>query len=132
VACSGRASREELRRRESLGATHGAALEQWLASGGTARRPTAAQSRGRGPAEEEEEQGAPGAVVRFQKFEGPYCKPKFPAVLKLQCRNGQNKSCRTFQTLQLLFRVQLQKLKGWSFILKLCTQLKLFKVFVLS
>jgi hypothetical protein len=35
------------------------------ASGGMARWPAAVQSRGRGEAEEEEDRGAPGAVVRF-------------------------------------------------------------------
>jgi hypothetical protein len=41
------------------------------ASGGAARRPAAAQSRGKGEAEEEEEHGwAPGADLQFPKVPG--------------------------------------------------------------
>jgi hypothetical protein len=53
-----------------------------------------------------------GADLQFQKFQGPHCKPRFPTILRLKRENGQNESCRTFQTLQLLFSVPNQKLKG--------------------
>jgi hypothetical protein len=35
-------------------------------------------------AEEEEEGGALGADLQIQRFQGPYCKPKFLTVLKLK------------------------------------------------
>jgi hypothetical protein len=73
--------------------------------------PAAALLRGRGGAEEEEK-GGQGLSFELQKLQGPHYNTKFPTILKLKWENGQNKSCRTFQTLQLLFRVQIQKLKG--------------------
>jgi hypothetical protein len=63
VARAGRASREGLRQWASSGATRGATLEQEVASGGAARRPVAALLRGRGEAEEEEGEGAPGVEL---------------------------------------------------------------------
>jgi hypothetical protein len=60
VARVGTASREGLRRWASSGATRGVALEQEVASGGVARRPTAALLHGRGEAEEEGEGRASG------------------------------------------------------------------------
>jgi hypothetical protein len=63
MACAGRANIEGLRQWASSGATCGAALEQEVASGGAARRPAAALLRGRGEAEEEEGEGAPGAEL---------------------------------------------------------------------
>jgi hypothetical protein len=57
VARSGKASRKERRRWAGSGATRCGQGWQVGASGSAARRPTVGQSRGRGEAEEEEEQG---------------------------------------------------------------------------
>jgi hypothetical protein len=63
-----------------------------------------------------ERRGSEGPLWNFQKSEGPFCKVKFPTNLRLKQKCDQNESCTTFQALQLCFRIQLQKLKRYSFI----------------
>jgi hypothetical protein len=56
--------------------------------------------------------GARGWGVNLKNSRDLDAKPDFLTVLYPKWENGQNKNCRTFQNLQLLFRVQIQKLKG--------------------
>jgi hypothetical protein len=51
-------------------------------------------------------------MCNFKNSKVPDVNQDFLTVLYPKCENGQNKNCRTFQNLQLLFRVQIQKLKG--------------------
>jgi hypothetical protein len=74
--------------------------------GGQQRRCCAAEG------EAEEEEGGAGADVKFQKFQGPRCKTRFSHYFISQMRKWSKKNCRTFHNIQLLFRVEIQKLKG--------------------
>jgi hypothetical protein len=65
--CSGKASREGLRRRASSRATRVGQGRQGETSGGAARRPTVALSRGRGGGRR---RGAPGADLQFPNILG--------------------------------------------------------------
>jgi hypothetical protein len=113
VARLGKASRKEVKRWASSGAMRGGQERQGgLGWRGVARRPAAALLHSRGRTEEEERGGRQGLSCELQKLQGSHCNTKFSTILKLKLENDQNKSCRTFQTLQLLFRVEIQKLKG--------------------
>jgi hypothetical protein len=66
----GEGQQEELRRWASSGATRGAALEQEIASGGTARGSVAVLSRGREGGRGGRRRGVPGANLQFPKIPG--------------------------------------------------------------
>jgi hypothetical protein len=85
------------------------------------------QSRG-APEEEEREKEARGRCEISQTFRDSDVKPKFLTALGLKQKCDQNESCTTFQALQLCFRIQFQKLKGYIFVLKLGVNFKLHKV----
>jgi hypothetical protein len=46
-----------------------------------------------------------GLICKIQKFQGPVCKPAITFKLVLKRKGVQNESCKTFQALQLCFRV---------------------------
>jgi hypothetical protein len=46
-----------------------------------------------------------GLICNFPKFQGPVCKPAITFKLGLKRKSVQNESCKTFQALQLCFRV---------------------------
>jgi hypothetical protein len=72
-----------------------------------------------------------GLICNFPKFQGPVCKPAITFKLGLKRKSVQNESCKTFQALHLCFRVCNQELEVCNFILKLWTNFKLYKDFVL-
>jgi hypothetical protein len=57
------------------------------------------------PEEEEGRLGTTGPKCNFSKFQGPVCKPAITFKLGLKRKSVQNESCKTFQALQLCFRV---------------------------
>jgi hypothetical protein len=57
------------------------------------------------PEEEERRLGMTGLKCNFSKFQGPICKPAITFKLKLKRKSVQHGSCKTFQSLQLCFRV---------------------------
>jgi hypothetical protein len=95
-----------------------------MAGGGAAAEE---QSRG-APEEEEREKEARGRCEISQTSRDSDVKPNFLTALELKQKCDQNESCTTFQALQLYFIIQFQKLKGYSFILKLGVNFKLNKV----
>jgi hypothetical protein len=78
--------------------------------------------------EEEREKEARGRSEISQTSRDSDVKPNFLVALGLKQKCDQNESCTNFQALQLCFRIQFQKLKRYSFILKLGVNFKLHKV----
>jgi hypothetical protein len=109
----GRRPEERATAAASLGAPRGSCQRQEVALAELQWRPAAVLLRSRGGSRGRRKGGgALGADVKFQKFQVLDVKQDFLTVLYPKLENGQNKNCRTFQNLQLLFRVQIQKLKG--------------------
>jgi hypothetical protein len=74
---------ERARAAASLGAPHGSCQRQEVAPVELHRRPGAALLEAE---EEEGGRGAPGADVKFQKFQGPQCKTRFSQCFISQMR----------------------------------------------
>jgi hypothetical protein len=99
---AGRGHGGGLRRRAGLGA----AQEGERARGAALQRPEFEETvRRRGNRGADRRLKMTGLICKFQKFQGPVCKPAITFKLGLKRKSVQNESCKTFQALQLCFRV---------------------------